>query len=225
MLGTWSPDGSRILYRANTNGVFALYAKQVSGTAPEELLLTLDQSINGVFDWSEDNQYALFSVNDPATGNDLWFLPLFGDRKPQALTKTQFAEGGGRFSRDGKWVAYVSNESGSNQVYAQSFPSGGHRVQVSVSGGGNPRWRRDGRELYFLEGRNLMAVEIKATSSTIEAGIPKTLFQLPGAFNANFDVTANGQRFIFAMPPVAIKNFDDDAPLTVILNWTAAVKH
>jgi len=225
LLGSWSPDGSRILYRANTNGTAALYTKPASGVGAEELLLKLDQDITGAADWSQDDRYILYTVNDAATGSDIWFLPLFGDGKPQPFAKTQFNQAIPRFSFDGRWVAYSSNESGTNQVYVQSFPSGGQRVQISVDGGTNPRWRRDGKELYFTGAqRNLMAVELKSSSSSLEPGVPRRLFQFPAVSNANFTVAADGQRFLFAVAATTINNPVDDAPLTVILNWTAAVK-
>jgi len=226
LLGAWSPDGSRILYRANTDGMSALYTKPASGVGAEELLLKLDEDISGASDWSPDGRYILYTVNDPSTGSDIWFLPLFGDRKPQPFAKTQFNQGTPRFSFDGRWVAYASSESGTNQVYVQSFPSGGQRVQISVDGGTNPRWRRDGKELYFTAGqRNLMAVELKASPSSLEPRVPRRLFQFPAVSNPNFAVTADGQRFLFGVAATTIDNPVDDAPLTVILNWTSAVKH
>jgi Tol biopolymer transport system component len=226
-LGAWSPDGTRILYRANSGGSYALYTKLSTGVAAEELLLKFDQEIAGAADWSQDDRYILFTVSDPVTGGDIWLLPLFGDRKPKAFVKTQFGEANPRFSFDGKWVAYTSNESGTNQVYVQPFPSGGPRVQISVNGGTSPRWRRDGKELFFIGPPGvLMAVDIKGTSSTIEPGVPKRLFQPPNGFNSNFAVTDDGSRFLLAVPQNTINNLTtvDDAPLTVILNWTASLK-
>ena len=114
----------------------------------------------------------MYISDDPKTGYDLWVLPLEGDRKPQPYLQTQFRENQGQFSPDGHWVAYTSDESGRLEVYVQPFPAAGGKWQISTNGGENPKWRRDGKELFYLGlDRRLMAVEVK-TAPTFEAGLP-----------------------------------------------------
>lgn len=152
-------------------------------------------------------------------------LPLAGDRKPVPFVKTDFNEQQGRFSPDGRWVAYVSDESGRSQVYAQAFrqqAGATGKWQVSAAGGTQPRWRRDGKELFYLtEDRKLMAVPIAGTS-TLETGAPKALFDFCGTAvqvreTQQYDVSIDGQRFLLICNAEAVKS----EPLTVVLNWTA----
>ena len=134
---------------------------------------------------------------DPATGFDVWALPFGGDRKPRAVVKTPFAEAvPPRLSPDGRWLAYTSNESGRSEVLVQSFPEPGGRTQISTSGGTEPVWSRDGRELFYLNGDAMMAVEIR-TSPTFSAGTPRLLFEgryvrSPNGV-ASYDVSADGR--------------------------------
>jgi serine/threonine protein kinase/Tol biopolymer transport system component len=225
--GIWSPDGNSIAYRANPDEVFALYRKATTGVGKEELLLKLDRDIAFVGDWSDDGKYILFTANDPINGNDIWYLPLSGDGKPQLLLQTKFNEGNARFSHDGRWVAYQSNRSGTQQVYVIPFPSASQVVPISVDGGTNPRWRQDGKELLFTkqDDRSLMAVDIKVTGTTLEPGTPKRLFQHPVG-NAAFVTTPNADRFLFAVVPGTLDESASggDTPLTVVLHWTAGLK-
>lgn len=115
---------------------------------------------------------------DTGTGqSDLWVLPLFGDRKPFPFLQRNFDERQAQISPDGRWIAYSSNESGRAEVYVQSFPKPGSKVEISTSGGSEPRWRRDGKELFFLAGTKLMAVEVRSDMPILEAGVPKVLFE------------------------------------------------
>jgi serine/threonine protein kinase len=220
----WSPDGSRILFSSNREGVFDLYQKPATGAGKEVLLLKTDLPKNPT-DWSPDGKYILYAVNDPKTSFDLWVLPLFGDQKPFPFLQTQFNERAARLSPDGQWIAYASDESGDWQVYVQSFPLSGGKWQVSTNGGHFPVWRRDGKELFYVSpDKKVMAVDVKGAGTTFERGVPKALFDLRvsdfTSAQARFAVSADGQRFL-------INNTigeNASSPIAVVLNWTSDLK-
>ena len=148
-----------------------------------------------------------------------------GDRKPVPFLKTQFSESLANLSPDGRWIAYVSDESGKFEVYVQSFPTPSGKWQVSTEGGNSPRWRRDGKELFYVApDRKLMAVPVKL-GTIFEAGAPGALFEAninPGGgpgIGHQYDVTADGQRFLLNLEPRETST----TPLTVVLNWQKAV--
>jgi len=175
----------------------------------------------------------VYEVIDPKTSNDLWVLPLSGDRKPSPLLHTPFSETHGQISPDGKWLAYSSNETGRGEIYVQPFPSGAGKWQVSTSGGQFPRWRRDGRELFYMtqaSGGKMMAVDVTSSGSTFEAGSPKELFDSPyinlahsgtgpgaGPYHT-FAVSADGQRFLIPHPP-STDAATVTMPIAVVENW------
>jgi eukaryotic-like serine/threonine-protein kinase len=214
----WSPDGSRIIFQANNNSI---YEKPVNGAGQEKLLI--GGGINSrPQDWSPDGSMLVYEDFGRTTGQDLWLLPLEGDRKPRPYLQTPFNERDAQFSPDGRWMAYASNESGPMQVYVQSIPAGGNKFQISSAGGGQPRWRRDGKELFYISTDNkLMAVEVKI-SNTFEAGPPQPLFEMPLNSNLrwNYQSAADGQRFL-----VLSNSRSASPPLTVVLNWQAGIKH
>ena len=153
---------------------------------------------------------------------------MSGDRKPfryppEAPNGGQLTSG--HFSPDTTWVAYVSDESGRQEIFVQDFPAKGAKFQVSVVGGIEPRWRRDGRELYFVAGDGrMMAVDVEK-APTFRLGVPKPLFQtrlnMLGVPSRRYGVSADGQRFLMNVPVGA----DAAAPITVIMNWAAGLKH
>ena len=223
----WSPDGSRIVFASNREGVANMYQRLSNGTGNDELLLKSAQP-TGPYDWSQDGKFILFGMISSKTGSDIWLLPLFGDQKPTPFIETEFVETQPRFSPDDRWVAYTSNESGTYQVYVQSFPTSGGKWQVSTGGGAQPQWRRDGRELFYLApDRKIMAVEVNGAGPTFVAGVPKPLFDVhvstifPGAGGATYyEVTGDGQRFLVN----TIAGDPTPVPLTVVLNWKAGLK-
>jgi eukaryotic-like serine/threonine-protein kinase len=154
---TWSPDGNRMVFNSNRKGTQNLYIKASSGVGSDELLLESPQ-LKQPSDWSSDGRFLLYQSSDPQTAQDLWVLPLEGNRKPWVFLKTNFAELEGQFSPDGRWVAYVSGESGREEVYVRPFVEAagsaagqtGGQWQVSTAGGISPRWRpgRQGTVLY-----------------------------------------------------------------------------
>jgi eukaryotic-like serine/threonine-protein kinase len=219
----WSPDGSRIAWRANRDGAFQLYQKQASGVGTEELLLKSEDSISPG-SWSADGRFLLYVRNDTKTRGDLWVLPLAGDRQPSLFLQTPFVEYEGRFSPDGRWIAYTSDDQGRFEVYVQTFPASGGKWQISTGGGQQPWWRSDGRELYYLSADGkLMAVEVKLGGS-FEAGAPRALFDLApvralgGA--SSYAVTAAGDRFLF----VTAQEEAASLQFTVVTNWAAEAK-
>jgi len=143
---------------------------------------------------------------------------MFGDRKPYPFLDREFDEPFARFSPDGRWVAYTSDETGTSEVYVREFQGSGRSWRVSINGGSLPRWRRDGKELFYFSGEKLMAVDVKAGGSSFEPGVPKLLFEKNGT--RNYDVSGDGQRFLVAVPVEE----SSSEPITVVLNWTADLK-
>ncbi len=156
----WSPDGSRIAWGASRDGAFQIYQKLASGVGQEELLHKEDVSIRPG-SWSADGRFLLYTRVDPKTGQDLWALPLARNSQPSLFWQTLFIETHGRFSPDGRWIAYLSDDQGRPEVYVQTFPASGGKWQISANGGSQPWWRSDGKELYYLSADGkLMAVEV-----------------------------------------------------------------
>jgi len=217
----WSPDGSRIAFSSDRKGARDIYWKAAGGAGADEPVLATAGEAKSVEDWSADGKLLLFNVGTRA----IFALPLSGDRKPYPVLKASFAQSQGRLSPDGHWIAYVSAESGRQEVFVQNFPPAGGKWQISTGGGSEPSWRRDGKELYFMNDTKLEAVDVKEAGSSLEAGIPKELFDAPvdaGAARRNHYVaTADGQRFLF----VTATKSTDAAPFIVVQNWQAALKH
>ena len=207
-----SPDGSRIVFGSSKRqGTLDLYEKSVNGGEPEQMLLATSQD-KTAYDWSPDSRFILYRTVDPRTSSDLWALPLSGERKPFPVAQTPFLEVDGRFSPDGRWVAYRSNESGRNEIYVQAFPSGASKSQISTTGGAQPSWRRDGREMFYVAPDNrVMAVPIIVNGSRIEAGKAVALISTDGG---GYSASSDGQRFLLS------DITEERAPITILLNWS-----
>ena len=222
----WSPDGTRIVFSSNRNGQHDLYQKNSTGTGSEESLLHTGVDLYAD-DWSPDGRYILYESTDPKTKFDLWVLPMTGDRKPYPFLQTEFNETHSQMSPDGRWVAYVSDESGRPEVYVQSFAASGGKWQISTSGGDQPKWRRDGKELFYLSSaRRLMSVSV-TSGAAFEAGIPVELFEvflpiksMTGDRN-DYVVADNGQRFLVC----SYVDKESARPITVVSNWMTALKN
>src|SRR5262249_48801019 len=201
-LPLWSPDGSHVVFQSNRKGFFNLYWKLSSGIGADELLMESDQS-KAAADWSSDGRFLLFRTIDPQTGFDLWVLPISGDKKPFPFLKTPFDERNGQFSPDGKWIAYQSNESGRFEIYVQPFPGPGGKLQVSNNGGAQPRWNKNGKEIFYVSlDSKMMVASVKSSSDgQLLTAIPAVLFPAriaaAAAFNKQqYAVSADGQRFL-----------------------------
>jgi Tol biopolymer transport system component len=218
-LPIWSPDGSRVLFPSNRDSGFDLYVKAATGAGHEELLIKLGTPTGFATDWSRDGRFILYQIPGTNTGQDLWVSPQFGDRKPYPYLQTQFNDQDGRFSPDGRWIAYVSDESGINEVYVQAFPLSGEKQQISSGGGSQPQWRKDGSELlYVAANRNLMAVPVNL-SGVFQAGAAKALFPVTVSFPGiwSYALSGDGQRVLMN------KMVGELHPITVVLNWTASL--
>jgi eukaryotic-like serine/threonine-protein kinase len=229
MSAVWAPDGSRVVFNSRRQGNLDLYLQASSGAGTEEPLLADGRNNLYPSDWSPDGRHLLYftgNANSP-TGNDVWSLPMSGDRKPAPILRSEFSETFGRFSTDGRWVAYVSNESGRNEVYVASFGGAGGKWQVSTAGGMFPRWRRDGKEIFFLSPENrLMSAAVNGQESAFAVGVVQPLFdvrpRLEGFAGSNawsYAVSANGQRFL-------VNTLVEQAvspPIALVVNWTAGL--
>jgi hypothetical protein len=150
---------------------------------------------------------------------DIWVLPLFGDRKPFPFIDAPFFELGSQFSPDSRWLAYNSNEVGRSEVYVVPFAGPGGKVRISTAGGDNPRWRRDGKEIFYLAENTLMAASVTANGSRFNVGAVQRLFDVPTVDGYwPYDVSPDGQRFLVNTMSEAV------APLTIVVNWPAALK-
>jgi Tol biopolymer transport system component len=234
----WSDDGSRVGFSSNRKGHLDLYQKASSGGGAEDLLLESPQDKAG-YDWSADGRFVMYSSADPQTDWDLWVLPMDGDRrkpKPWVFLNTSFREFAGQFSPNGRWVAYMSDESGRLEIWIRRFaaptasgaaatPAAGE-WQVSTAGGIHPRWNHDGSELYYLGPTGaMMAAAITDTGTTLTRGAPVELFRkriygggVDNQLGRQYDVTRDGRFLINLVLDVA------SAPITLVQNWNPAVK-
>ncbi|MGC2769422.1 MAG: hypothetical protein WB607_28250 [Candidatus Acidiferrum sp.] len=212
----WSPDASRLVFSSNRQLLFGLYVKDSDG-AHDEKSIVQEELADIPSDWSRDGKYILY-----CRGTDLWFV-TFPELKSSQFLQAPSVLSNGQFSPDGKWVAYASNETGKWQIYVTSFPEGRGKWQVSTGGGEQPRWRGDGKELFYLSlDRKMMAAPV-TTGTHFDAGAPVVLFQStprqPVMVHDLFvyDVSRDGQRFLIN---TQVKQADT-APMSVILNWPA----
>lgn len=219
----WSPDGKQILFASTRKLGFELYLKNADGSGTEELAAELGDGLPGTaypWDWSRDGKNVLVSKR-----NELWYLS-WPQRVAKPLLQPKWTVQNAQFSPDGRWMAYASNETGNMEIYVSPFPSANGKWQVSSAGGEEPRWRQDGKELFYLssEGK-MMAVAVK-TDASFEAGAPVALFQahprqaVSAQDLCSYDVSGDGQRFL-----ISTKAEEANAsPLSVLLNWASEME-
>jgi len=219
----WSPAGDEVAFTSDRAGNGDILLGQADGSG-EEKVLAATPGTERLSDWSRDGKYLLYHLEDPETQGDLWYLERNEDDsgwEPHPYLQTPFNEVVPRFSPDGRYVAYVSNESGQGEVYVQPFPEGGRKVTVSSNGGTRVRWSRDGKELFYVEGETLVAVSVSSGSS-FPVGPATRLFEhpglRPGGNYAPYDVSADGQRFILA-EPVGAGGEAPEPSIRVVQNW------
>jgi Tol biopolymer transport system component len=218
----WSSDGRQVVFSSDRAGAPDLFFKTTDGLNSEQVILAKpgNQVAN---DWSPDGTFIVFEENNRETGLDLWMMSVDGDRTARPMIRTRFQEWGARVSPDSAWIAFASNDSGTSEVYVAPVRGTGDKVRVSTGGGIAPRWRHDGRELFYVAPSTnaIMAVEI-ATKPTFKTGSPVRLFSTPGPPASRrqtrempYDVSPDGQRFLINTPPEQ----PPSSGITVVVNW------
>jgi Tol biopolymer transport system component len=217
-----SPDGSRIAYTSNRNGPSDLYERSISGEGADTVLRESPNDKTSLA-WSPDGRFLIFSELDHSRVSKLWALPMVGTRTAIPIVRSAAGEWQGQVSPDGHWLAYVSNEGGTEQVYVRPFPAGEGKWSVSTRGGTEPHWRRDGKEVFYIAtDGHLMMVPVR-TEPTFAAGTPSSLFMTRmgnsiryGVLGQQYDVTADGQRFLINQ-----ERAEGGSQVSVVLNWPA----
>jgi Tol biopolymer transport system component len=218
----WSPDGTALAFSTNpVSGMSDIYLRALAGKGKDTLLLRTSES-KVLNDWSRDGRYLLYTITNAQKNQELWLLPMVGDRNAVPYLQGRFSQIQAQVSPDGKWLAYTSDESGRWEVYVQSFPVPGNKRMISVGGGGEPKWRADGRELFFIRSDDvLMSVAINSGDPTKGVGRPQSLFSVPvvgetSTYRSRYGVFDDGTRFLFHI----VQEMRRPA-ITFVANWTA----
>jgi serine/threonine protein kinase/Tol biopolymer transport system component len=228
----FTPTGRDLTFRSWKTGGMTMWAMPADRSRPASLLTDIG-TMQSPESWSPDGRVLAFTQMDkPESGSDVYALPTGGDRKPFPVLATKFSEGSPKFSPDGRWLAYASDESGQPEIYAIAYPGPGPKIQISTKGGTDPVWRRDGRELFYRNGRQMLAVDIRL-GRTLQVSKPVVLWEgsylagvgsscgMPGPTSANYDVTADGQRFLMI---VDTGETAECRSLQVVSNWARTVR-
>ncbi len=218
-LPTWSPDGKQVVFGAVREGTWGLHTKNADGSGSERQIGDVAGFMQGPWDWFRDGKFLMFK------NGELWYLPTI-DSQPKPIFRDNSIVRNAQFSPDGKWLAYASNEAGNWEVYVSPFPAAVNKWQVSRGGGREPRWRRDGKELFYISADGKMVAVPVKTSTTFEAGSPSTLFQthtrqpISALDLASYDVSADGQRFLIDTKVVE----PNAASVSIILHWASELE-
>lgn len=237
MVPVWTPDGRFILFTKRLGGSFAVHAKDATGVGDERLAYESKTAAGALLlGVSPDGRVLLVSeASSSGPGFDLAAMPVAGGAVSERYTGLLSRQAAAELSPDGRWLAYVSAASGRNEVYVQSFPKPDTRYQVSTNGGGHPKWRQDGRELFYrLPAGNIaaamLAVGVERAGLGLKFGLPRKLFDLTGEVLLQhelpfypYDVTRDGQRFLLTRQPSTGGISAVERPVTVVLNWDAAL--
>ncbi|HET6372703.1 MAG TPA: protein kinase [Candidatus Polarisedimenticolia bacterium] len=227
----WSPDGKTIVFSMNKKGPYDLFEKRSDGTGSEELVWESGAN-KFATDWSADGRFVVYSSSSGTEKSAVWILPRFGERKPYVFVQGDHFVGEARFSPDGRWLAYTSDESGRAEIYVTPFPQAASKWQVSAEGGTSAKWRRDGKELYYLSADSrLVAVDVGTGGDIFQVGAARPLFQVllrtgPSRFDLSstseqigYDSAPDGTWFVVNSPPEG-----SPPPITLITNWSADLK-
>ena len=222
---TWSADGRRILFTSARDGQRDIFEKASNGLGSAQLVFQSKHQAKGVDSWSNGGRYVIYDLS--ITPSALWALPLFGSKKPFPFVQGAYDAKQAVFSPHGRYVAYGSDETGKQQVYVRTFPQPSGKWQISVNGGADPAWRADGKELFYLEGNKMMAVDVDTTSGAFHAGAPKPLFTTQPEVNLQdfrdrYVASPDGQRFLIVTP--VVESAAPPVPITVVVNWPTLLR-
>jgi hypothetical protein len=222
----WSPDGRQLIFTSVRDGTWDIFIRQANGRGDVQPIVTGPHSDYNPF-WSKTQDILLYHVLNTTTGHrDIWFMPMSDDRQPESFLATPYNEANPKLSPDGRYVAYMSDESGQLEIYVMSFPDGEGKWQVSTDGGILPHWNPQGGELFYVEDNRMMAVDVD-TRTEFSAGLPQplfteeqvgTLFSAPGMtplYAMTYDVASDGQRFMM----VQYIDGGSEGGITVVENW------
>jgi Tol biopolymer transport system component len=219
----WSPGDDSLVFSSTRNRRADLYIKHTNGTDAEQLLLASDRDKLAT-DWTRDGKMLAFQTSgDPRTKIDLWLLPITGDRKPVAFLQTEFREASGSFSPDGRWIAYMSDETGRWEIYVRAVDGSAGKWQISIDGGGGPVWSSDGRRIFFQSiDRKLMAAAVRTPNATVVVDSIRTLFDFDSrSVIGNLqDVSRDGRRIL----AVIGSSRQTTPPITMVVNWDEELK-
>jgi Tol biopolymer transport system component len=216
----WSPDGKRIVYSSyGTHNAGTLHLRPSSGSGSDEVIMESKDVLRAT-DWSPDGSALCVTQYSGQTQGDIRIISMNGEKKQGMFLQTAYNEEDGRFSPDGRWIAYASNETGQSEIYIRPYPGPGSPIKVSTAGGTAPCWRRDGREMFYVSNDNkMMSIDIQSSASSFESGTVRELFPRTPIMEA-YDVFPDGKRFLINR--VIEPSVTD--PVTIVVNWMQKLK-
>ncbi|MDH3890532.1 MAG: serine/threonine-protein kinase [candidate division Zixibacteria bacterium] len=218
----WSPDGEQIVFRSDRSGKPGIFVKNVSGLGEIEKILEGDKEV-WPYSWTPDGQSIIVMKDVTDKGTDIWAVPVDGEKEAFAAVSTNFDEWYPEISPDGRWLAYVSDETGKEEIYVTPFPGPGSKWQVSTNEGDRPIWRGDGKELYYLNNKEeIMVAEVDGSTASFRVGKVNKLFEINGSRPGTvYDVTKDGQRFLVNQNVQAVSK----SKVVLVRNWDHSLDH